>query len=216
MILNIITQTHNRRNIFLKNFDFNFKTILNYIKDLNIKINWIINVDDKSIKKEDIKIYSNKSNKIKIFFYEKTNFFPKRYFELMLIQPSDMIWCLEDDDLIYKNFFKDINKNYNHIFYYESDFDKINQDINDNLKEKKINFNTWQLSQMVLRYKDIKKFFYLKKKTDFFKNKNFINYDEDILEFLLKKTKYLIHNKKIFKQKIHGDNMSIESLLKWK
>jgi len=216
MILNIITQTHNRREIFLRNFSKNFKLISEFIKNLNVKINWIINCDDNSILEKDIGSFKNKNKQIKIFFYKKTNFFPKRYFELMLIQPSDLIWNLEDDDLIISNFFNYLDKYYNHIFYYKSDFDKINNNIEYHIKNKKINYQTWQLSQIILRYKDLKKFYFLKRKTDFFKSKDFINYDEDILEFIIKKAKYKIHYKKIFWQKINGDNMSIKDLNEWK
>jgi len=215
MIFNIVTQTHNRRQIFLENFKYNFSKIKSYIKDLNIQINWIINSDDNSIVKNDIENFYDE--KINLYFYEKTNFFPKRYFELMLIKKADFIWCLEDDDLILSNFFQNINNfDYNYVFYYFSDYEKINNHVNYCLKNKLINFETWQLGQMIMRYKDIKKFFYLKKRTNFFKNRDFIEYDEDIIWYLLKNSKIKIIPQKIFIQKINGDNMSIEDLNKWR
>ena len=228
MIINFITLTHARKKIFLKTFEKNLKLIQNnkdkLLKLSNIKINWIINCDDSSILYSDIESIFLKFNLIdivEIHFFEYNYYFPKRYIDLMVKIKGDFIWCIEDDDeIIDISFLNLLEKKYDlYYFYYVSDFEKITQFEEYHRKNKILDFENLQISQIVFSYRGLK---YLRSKhriynKSFFTEKNYINYDEYLLDFLLKNNfKIKIYPKIIFRQKIHYDNMSIKGLIKWK
>jgi hypothetical protein len=183
-----------------------------------------MNCDDSSVSYSDIKLIFSKFNLndiMKIHFFEYNYYFPKRYIDLMVKIKGDFVWCIEDDDEIVDiTFLNLLEKKYDlYYFYYISDFEKINQIEEYYRKNKILDFENLQISQIVFSYKGLK---YLRSKhriynKSFFIEKDYICYDEYLLEYLLKNNfKLKIYPKIIFKQKIHYDNMSIEGLIKWK
>ena len=133
MTINFITLTHARRDIFRKNFKKNLQLIQNNKEKLSdIKINWVINCDDSSIKYSDVEsIFSefDLNDIIQIYFFEYNYYFPKRYIDLMVKIKGDFVWCIEDDDEIVDiTFLNLLEKKYDlYYFYYISDFEKITQ-----------------------------------------------------------------------------------------
>jgi len=217
MNISFITQTHNRRTIFLQNLKKN----LNKIKKFRnkIKINWVFNCDDGSVTEKDIRnIFDDFFDKkeldfINIYFFEYKYFFPKRYFNLMIKIKSDLVWCIEDDDYILDIDFLLTNKINNYFGYYLSSSKKINDYNLYFFKNKKINYVTLQLSQLIMKYNHLQHFIKFNKKEIL--NKDYINHDELLINWFLKYKNVKIIQKNLFFQNINKDNMSYKDLKEW-